>query len=417
MLTVNSSRLLDDLRELSRIGATPDGGVHRPALSAADLEARDWFRARAAAAGLICRQDGAGNLSAVLPAADPAARTLLCGSHLDSVPYGGRFDGALGALAALEVLRTIQEAGVRLPFHLEAISFTDEEGTHISLLGSRAVAGLLTEADLEHPHSNPEAFAAALERAGLRRDELLAARRDPASLVGYLELHIEQGSRLQDAGLEIGAVTAIVGIRSFWLTFSGQAAHAGTTPLFARRDALRGAASFVTRAAEVVSVDFPPGVATCGQVEVAPGAFNIVPGRARLALEFRHPAAETLDEMEAALFALARECAAVHGLEVAFAPVGGVEPAAFDPDVVAAIEAAAGALGLRCTRLVSFAGHDAQAMRAITPAAMLFVPSVDGLSHHPGEYTRDADVINGANTLLNALLILAGRAWEQERAH
>jgi len=409
VLTVNARRLLDDLRDLSRIGATPEGGVHRPALSAADLEARAWFRARAEAAGLICRQDGAGNLSAVLPAADPAARTLLCGSHLDSVPDGGRFDGALGALAALEALRTVREAGLRLPVHLEAISFTDEEGAHVSLLGSRAAAGLLTEADLDHPHSSPAAFAGALERAGLRREELLAARRDPATLLGYLELHIEQGSRLEEAGLDIGVVTAIVGIRSFWLTFSGQAAHAGTTPLPLRRDALRGAAAFITRAAEIASAGFPPGTVTCGQVEVAPGAFNIVPGRARLALEFRHPAAETLAEMEAALFALARECAAAHGLEVAFTSVGGIEPAAFDPDAAAAIETAAGGLGLRCTRLVSFAGHDAQAMRAITPAAMLFVPSAGGLSHQPGEHTRDAYVINGANTLLHTLLILAGR--------
>ncbi len=408
MLTINAPRLLDDLREVSRLGATPAGGVHRPALSPADLEARAWFRARVEAAGLVYRQDGAGNLSAILPTTDPAAQTLLCGSHLDSVPDGGRFDGALGVLAALEALRTIQEAGLRLPVHLEAISFTDEEGTHISLLGSRAVAGLLTEDDLDHPHSSPDAFAGALARAGLRRQELLTARRDPATLLGYLELHIEQGPRLEDAGLEIGVVTAIVGIRSFWLTFNGQAAHAGTTPLATRRDALRGAAAFLTQATEIISANFPPGTVTCGQVAVAPGAFNIVPGCARLALEFRHPAAETLNEMEATLFALARDCAAAHGLTLEIATVGGVEPATFDPGMVAAIEAAAGALGLRYTRLASFAGHDAQAMQAITPAAMLFVPSVGGLSHHPGEYTRDADVINGANVLLNTLMNLAG---------
>ncbi|GAB4572624.1 MAG: Zn-dependent hydrolase [Anaerolineae bacterium] len=407
MLTVNAHRLLDDLADLSRIGATPDGGVHRPALSPADMAARAWFQERVEAAGLRFAQDGAGNLSAVLPCDNPQARTLLCGSHLDSVPNGGRFDGPLGTLAALEALRTIQEAGLDLPVHLEAIAFTDEEGAHHHLLGSRALTGLLPAEELPHPHGRPKAFQAGLERAGLTFESILSAARSPETLAGYVELHIEQGRRLEQARINIGAVTAIVGIRSFWLTFTGQAAHAGTTPVNERQDALRGAAEFVLWAQQMVIDRFLPGTVNCGIVETLPGAFNIVPGRVRLALEFRHDSADQLDAMQKTLLALAQDAAQVHDLHLAVTPLGGVEPATFDEVVVQAIERAAGRLGLTCTRLLSFAGHDAQNLSRITPAAMIFVPSVEGISHNPAEFTRDKDVINGANTLLHTLLILA----------
>ncbi len=409
-LHINAGRLLGDIADLARIGASDSGGVHRPALSPTDIEARAWFRERVRTGGFRPGEDGAGNLSAVLPAADPSARTLLLGSHLDTVPDGGRFDGALGVLAALEVLRTIREAGLILPVRLEAIAFTDEEGTHISLLGSKAAAGLLAEADLEHPHSSREAFAAGLARAGLTPEGLLSARRDPASLAGYLELHIEQGARLEQSGTDIGVVTAIVGIRSFWLTFTGEAAHAGTMPLPDRRDALWGAAAFIGRARAAVLADFMPGTMNCGIISVTPGAFNIAPGQARLALEFRHPDTAVLEEMEAALLALAGAAAEEHGLQLAVTPVGSVAATPLAADMIAAIERAADRLGRSHMRLASFAGHDAMSMQAITPSGMLFVPSVGGISHNPGEATPDADIVSGANVLLHTVLDLAGAA-------
>jgi len=413
MLHVNAQRLLDDLAALAQIGATPEGGVSRPALSPADLAARDWFRQRVTEAGLTFRQDGAGNLSAILPAADPAAgpaaRTLLCGSHLDSVPDGGRFDGALGTLAALEALRTIREAGLNLPVHLEAIAFTDEEGDLVGLLGSQAVAGQLTQAAMDHPRGGRDRLRAGLARAGLSDSSLLGAWRDPASLLAFVELHIEQGTRLEDAGLDLGVVTSIVGIRSLWLTFTGQAAHAGTTPLDRRKDALWGAAAFIGRARALVADRFAPGVLNCGMLHAESGAFNIVPGRVRLALEFRHASEAQIDSMQAALLALAAEIAAAHGLALEVEEASRAIAAPLDAGVIAAIEAAAGRLGLRHTRLISFAGHDTQAISRIAPAAMVFVPSVDGLSHNPAEATRDEDEIHGADVLLHSLLILAGQ--------
>lgn len=408
MLHINASRLLGNLASLAAIGRTPDGGVSRPAFSEADLAGRAWFRRTVEAAGLAFRADGAGNLSAVLPAADPAARTLLAGSHLDSVPNGGRFDGALGVLCALEALQTIREAGLAPPFHLEAISFTDEESTVFGMFGSRALTGQLARSDLESAGQGPESLAVAMARLGLEVEGALSARRDPGTLAGFVEVHIEQGTRLEEQGLQIGVVTAIVGIRQHWLRFEGQAAHAGTTPLDRRADALWGAAAFVERARELVRAQFSPGVVNFGQLRVSPGSFNIVPAEVWLALEFRHGAEETLDRMAAALLALAGDVAREFGLSLSSQPRGGCVAAPLDPLMIEAVEQAATRLGLRHTRLVSFAGHDTQTVSAVAPAVLFFVPSVGGISHNPREFTRDEDVANGANVLLHTLLEICG---------
>jgi N-carbamoyl-L-amino-acid hydrolase len=378
-------------------------------MSPADVEGRDWFRQRVQADGFEFRQDGAGNLSAVLPSADPNARTLLFGSHLDSVPNGGRFDGALGTLAALGALRAIRDAGLKLPVHLEVISFTDEEGEVVGLLGSQAVSGQLKPADLEQPRGGRDKLEAGMQRLGLTREGILAAKRDPQSLVAFVELHIEQGARLGDSRTDIGVVTAIVGIRSYWLRFVGQAAHAGTMPMLRRADALWGASDFVRRARELVIARFSPGVMNCGMISAQPGAFNIVPAEVRLALEFRHASDAQLDETQAALLALAQEAAADNHLTLEVEHAGSIVPSPMDERVVQAIESAADACGLAHTRLLSFAGHDTQAMSKLVPSAMLFVPSVDGISHNPREFTRPQDVVNGANTLLNTVLALAER--------
>ena len=403
---VDADRMREDFEALAAIGATAGGGVDRPSLGEAHLAARAWFLARAAAAGLETRVDSAGNHSAILPGTGP---TLLLGSHLDSVPHGGRYDGALGVVAALHVLLAVQASGVELPVTLEAIDFTDEEGTLVGLLGSEALAGTLTLESLRAPRGGRDALLAGLERAGLREHELVRARRDPASLLAFLELHIEQGPRLADAGVQIGVVSGIVGARSFFLVFRGVAGHAGTTPMDSRRDAGLAAAAFVVSANELVVRDFPSCVATVGDLRVEPGAFNVVPGSVRVALEFRAPDVGELDALESALLREAEAAAAEHALGVDARPVGRWEPTALDPGVRAAVERAAAGLGLTTAELPSGAGHDAQALAAVVPSGMIFVPSTGGVSHDAREHTPWEDCVNGANTLLHAAVDYAGR--------
>ena len=408
MIRVDADRLRSDFDELASIGATAEGGVCRTTFSDAHFAARAWLHGRATAAGLETRVDAAGNHSAVLPAASRGGRTLLLGSHLDTVPTGGRFDGALGVVAALEVLRTVRDAGLELTLSLEAIDFTDEEGSLVGLLGSWALAGALTPEILRAPRGGRAALTSGLARAGLSERALPQARRHPQTLAGYLELHIEQGPVLERAGIDIGVVTAIAGSRSFRLRFEGERRHAGTTPMDARRDAALGAARFVVAVEETVVSDFPGCVATVGDIAIDPGAFNVVPGRARLALEFRSRDAERLDALEAALLALAAREASAAGLSLDVEAVGRWEPAQLDPMVRGAIGEAARALGLSTVELVSGAGHDAQALAAITPSGMIFVPSAGGVSHDPAEHTDWRHCVNGANVLLGAALALAG---------
>jgi len=406
-LRVDEDRLRADFDALAQIGATGDGGVHRPALSEAHLAARAWFRGRIAAAGLEFRTDGAGNHSAFLACGPAGAPVLLLGSHLDSVPYGGRFDGPLGVLAALEALRVVHHAGVSLPVHLEAIDFTDEEGTLLGELGSAALAGTLTAAAVREPRCGRAALEAALARAGLTEDGLLAARRDPASLAGYLELHIEQGPRLMDARVDVGVVTGIVGICSYRLTFVGRADHAGTASMADRRDAVLGASAFALAAREIVLRDFPGCVANVGDMDVVPGAFNIVPARVTLALEFRAPEPEPFRRLEEALLERARAEAQRFGLALEVERRGWLDPAPMSEPARRACAEAAGALGLTHISLFSGAGHDAQVLALVCPAGMIFVPSVGGASHSPREFTRWQDCVNGVNVLLHAALRMA----------
>lgn len=408
-LKINAQRLLEDINTLGQIGATPEGGVSRPAMSEADLAGRTWFRDRAAKDRFEFNEDGAGNLSAILKCANPEAKTLLIGSHLDTVPNGGRYDGALGVLSALEVMRTVREAEIELPFHLETISFTDEEGSVFALLGSAAIAGQLTLEYLQESRGGSQQMLEGMARLGLSYDTILAAKRDPEKLVGYLEVHPEQGKRLERGKIDIGVVTSIVGIRSLWLGFAGEAAHAGTQAMDERRDALWGAAAFVLRARDLVMARYSPGVMNCGKLGISPSAFNIVPGSVELALEFRHGTDELLDEMEDVLRALAQDVAAEFGLRLAIVVAGRYEPALMNEGFIRAIETAADTVGVTHTRLMSFAGHDAQTISRAIPSAMFFVPSVDGISHNPKEYTHDRDVENGANVLLHAVLDLAAQ--------
>jgi len=406
-LRIDGERFRADFEALAGIGATGDGGVHRPALSEPHLEARAWFRERVTAAGLRFHTDGAGNHSAVLACGPAGAPTLLLGSHLDSVPYGGRFDGPLGVLAALEALRMVQEAGVSLSVHLEAIDFTDEEGTLFGELGSTALAGTLTAEALRESRGGRATLEAGLARAGLTEAGLLTARRDPASLAGYLELHIEQGPRLADAQVDIGVVTGIVGMASYRLAFVGRADHAGTTSMADRRDAGLGASAFALAAREVVIDDFPGCVANVGDMRFAPGAFNIIPAQVALALEFRAPEPALFRRLEEVLMERARAEAQRFGLGLEVERLGWLDPAPMSKVAQRAFVEAADALGLRHVSLFSGAGHDAQSLASLCPVGMIFVPSVGGASHSPREFTRWADCVNGANVLLQAALRMA----------
>ena len=406
-LRVNSERLRANFETLAAIGATPDGGVHRPALSDAHLDARRWFLERAEQIGLDARVDGAGNHSAVLRCGRAGGPALLLGSHLDSVPYGGRFDGALGVLAALEVLQVVKEQGISLNTHLEAIDFTDEEGHFVSLVGSLALSGQLELEHLQNPRGGRGRFQKALRHAGLSESSLFSAGRDPATVAGYLELHIEQGIRLMESGARIGIVTNIVGIRSFKLRFIGRADHAGTMPMDKRLDAAQGASAFTLAARELVMKDFSGRVVNVGNMEFEPGAFNVVPQQVTVALECRADDDDKLDEMETALLKQASAEAQRFGLESETELLDSTPPAHMSDQVQEAYANASKALGLRHTFLPSGAGHDAQALARICPSGMIFVPSVGGFSHSSKEFTEWEGCVNGANVLLHAALSLA----------
>ena len=404
MLRINEERLLGDLRELANIGATADGGVNRQALTEHDIAARAWYRRKIAEAGLDYAMDGAGNQSAILLSEPSSEQRVLAGSHLDSVPNGGRYDGSLGVLVAFEALRTLKDSGITPAVSLEAVNFTDEESAIMGLMGSKALVGQLTAADFERSRVAGDELDRRFDAIGITRESMLAAERD--DVLAWVELHIEQGTRLESTGIDIGVVNAIVGIRSVHVTFRGEAAHAGTRPMELRRDALWGAATFVLRAREFVMQNYSPGVCNVGVISAKPGAFNIVPAEVYCALEFRHGSDEEMDRMQADLLRLLNECAAEFDLSVSHEATPPVIPANMSESVMSAIERAADTLCLSHERMLSFAGHDTQNVATIAPSAMYFVPSVEGISHNPAEFTSDADCIKGANLMLHTLLEL-----------
>ncbi len=406
-LCINSDRLRDDFEQVSAIGLTPDRGVCRLALSLEDLEARAWFANRIEEAGFLVQDDDAGNLSGVLRAASPRARTLLIGSHLDTVLNAGRYDGALGVVVALECLRTIHEAGVRLRHHLEAINFTDDEGTWLPMFGSMCLTGRLDPAFMKGIDGQAALFRAALAQAGIRAEDVLRARRDPDTVLGYIELHVEQGWRLERAQIDVGVVTGIVARMSYSATFHGQASHAGTASMRERHDALQGAARFIVRAHDLVREHYPEGTLNCGGLDVRPGTLTTVPDQARLLVEWRHSSPALLDEMERALLALAQECAAAANVTAEMRRLAHIPAAQMSPTVIDAIERACKVVGITHTRMASYASHNSQIMSAFTPSGMLFIPSMNGLSHNPDEFSRWDDVVKGANVLLHAILALA----------
>ena len=399
---IDGDRLLRDLEHLAGIGATADGGVDRLAFSRADLSGRAWVAERLRELGLDARADAALNTVATYPGTGTDLAPIALGSHTDTVPNGGCYDGALGVLAAIACVRALRVAGVRLRHPVEVINFMAEEATvGGGTLGSRAMAGLFDPSVLAQAAWDGRPVVEHLRGAGVDPEALPAAARAPGSLAAYLELHIEQGGTLEARGEAVGAVEGIVGIRRYSATFSGRANHAGTTPMADRRDALVLAAPFVL-AVRDLAVDAGI-VGTVGTVRVSPGASNVIPGRVELSVEIRGLDTATLDRVESAL----RGRAAADGGRLG--ALSSKAPVASDPIVLEAVAAACERLGLAYRRMPSGAGHDAMCMAAITRQGMIFVPSRDGVSHAPDEFTAPERCVDGARVLLGALLVLDER--------
>lgn len=405
-LTIDIERLNNDLEELGRIGRDPRGGISRPSFSKADLEARAWLKNRIEKAGLDYRIDGAGNVFGYLGAGGPV---VMAGSHIDTVLNGGRYDGAVGVLAALECLRRIREEGLRPPQTLALAAFTDEEGNLVGdFLGSRAFIGALDREFLEKGTTSfGVPFRDVLKGTEFTIDGILGARADAPEIAAFLELHIEQGPTLDDEGVPVGIVDIIAGKHYRWCSFIGESGHAGTTPLELRRDAFLGLADFALRATQHVATHHYGSFVTVGKVHVSPGAFSIVPGRADFSFEFRSRSKETLGALESELFAIAEGVASARGLEFVSMIMDATEPVAIPDHLTALLADSCAKLGFSSMKLGSGAGHDAQILAAKGPSAMIFIPSPDGRSHTPEESIRKDDLEKGANVLLNALIRLA----------
>ena len=381
-------RVEADLEALGRIGALAGGGVERLAWTVAEYRAKAFLEERLAALGLSATRDGAANVRAEV--GPSGAAVLMIGSHLDTVPSGGRYDGALGVLGALECLRLLVESGQRLRRRVRICAFTDEEGARFGtgLFGSTAVAG---DADMAHLATVRGADGVSLPEAMRERgaDPRLLGEA-PATLEdveAYLELHIEQGPRLERMGRDVGLVTAITGIRQVQYTFEGEANHAGTTALEDRHDALLPAAATALEVRRAAERTGGRAVATVGLLVVRPGAANVVPGRSTMSVEVRSPEADVSEAVHADIARAAEAHARAHGAEIVHEVRHHVAPATMDETWRARLRAQAARAGEAVVDLVSWAGHDAGALARRVPVAMVFVPSRGGLSHTPAEYT------------------------------
>ncbi|WP_259313966.1 Zn-dependent hydrolase [Capillimicrobium parvum] len=398
---IDAARLVADLETLARFGATERGGVARVAYSPADLEARDWLDAQLTGLGLEVRRDPVGTTIAVLAGTEPGLAPIAVGSHTDTVPEGGRYDGALGVVAALACARAIAAGGPSLRHPLAVVDFEAEEATMGgATLASRAMTGALDEAALARPAYDGAPAAEHLRRAGLDPAKVAAAALRRGAFAAFLELHIEQGATLEADGVPIAVVQGIVGIRRFEVAFTGSAAHAGTTPMQDRDDALVAAAPFVVAVRDIAIEQGLVG--TVGTLRVHPGAPSVVPGRVVMDVELRSTDETRLDAAEEQL---ARRAAGMGGEAVRLSAKA---PAPFAPPLLAMLEDVCRASGLEHRRMWSGAGHDAGVLTAITDAAMLFVPSRAGISHNAAEFTEPRDCVRGARALLDWIVAVDG---------
>ena len=407
-LRVDGARLNETLQYLTQFGATPDGGVSRVAYSDADRAGRDYARQLMGMADLEVSVDLAGNLTGRRSGRDASLPPITLGSHIDSVPEGGNYDGQVGSMAAIEVARTLADRGVHTRHPLEVVLFQNEEG---GKTGSRAWSGEVEPAELDIVTASGKAIRDGIAFLGGDPDRLDDARRERGSVAAYLELHIEQGAVLERAGIPIGVVEGIVGIKRWSVTVTGFANHAGTTPMDQRRDALVAAADFTSRVYDHVRDRPGRQVATVGRIAAEPGAPNVIPGRVTLSLEVRDLSMETIDAVFAELEREARAIGRAREVEFAFERFYVSRAAPTDPRLRDIVEQSAAGLTLTTQRMPSGAGHDAQSVAQFAPVGMIFVPSRGGISHSPREYTSPEHVIHGANVLLRATMLADARNW------
>ncbi|MCE0485463.1 M20 family metallo-hydrolase [Ornithinimicrobium sediminis] len=408
-LNVSIERIQRDIEHLATLGQTPSGGVSRTSFSSADKQMRQWLHGQCQEHGLTMRTDGIGNIFIRAEGMNvPKAAPVCAGSHLDSVPEGGRYDGIVGSVAALEVLRVLGQAAPALQRPVEVVIFADEEGNYHHLLGSTALVDNFTWEELQQLRGR---------EGDLLVDALSAMDWDPRHATrtalsshdvhAFVELHIEQGPVLEESHTDIGIVTSIVGLAGGQLDFVGSQDHAGTTPMRLRRDPMQAAGSFLGQLARIASGTSSTAVLTCGLMEIEPGGTNVVPRLARLHLDFRDPDPDVLSQLEQRIIDCASNAANQYGVEASFRRMSVTAPVPLDPHIRALLREVALGRNLSVTDIPSGAGHDAQNMARLTPTAMIFIPSAGGKSHSPQEHSSWQDIEHGANVLLDGVVRLA----------
>lgn len=405
-LRINGERLWASLMDMAKVGPGVRGGNNRQTLSDADRQGRDLFAAWCRDAGLSVGVDKVGNMFAERAGSDGEAAPVVVGSHLDTQPTGGKYDGVLGVLAGLELVRTLDDLAIATRRPIVVANWTNEEGTRFSpaMLGSGVFAGVHS---LEYAYGRTDTtghrFGDELRRIGYVGEEAIASR----TIHAYLELHIEQGPILEEEGIDIGVVSRAQGLRWLAMQLTGKESHTGTTPMGRRADAGLGAARIVAAVNDIALANGPDAVATVGYMAIEPNSTNIIPGRASLTADIRNPDLATLEAMRARLVDEAAAIARAGGLELNVEEAGSYDPVAFDERCIDAVRRAAQRLGYSHREMISGAGHDACHIARIAPTAMIFCPCVDGLSHNEDEDIKPAWAEAGANILCHAALDLA----------
>ena len=402
-IAIDGDRMWATIMETAQIGGTPKGGICRLTLTDLDRQVRDWFRAACEAAGCSVVVDDMGNIFARRPGRDPTLPPIAIGSHLDTQPTGGKYDGIIGVLSGLEVLRTLNDQGYETNAPIEVIDWTNEEGSRFApaMLSSGVFAGVFDNAyAYAREDRDGKKFGDELTRIGYKGDVPCGSHK----LAAHFEIHIEQGPILEAEAKTIGVVTGVQGMRWYEVTVVGMESHAGTTPMKLRHDALLGAGRMIAAIGEVGWAHAPDAVATVGLIESKPNSRNVVPGSVFFTIDLRHPSDGTVAAMEADMRAKLEFVAAESGLEIGIERVWDSPAVRFDPDCIAAVRRAAEAAGYGHRDIVSGAGHDSAYIARVAPTTMVFVPCEKGLSHNEAEHAEKSDVIAGANVLLRAVL-------------